>query len=146
MGDSTKDFCSILSLAWPGSWPCLDTSLRLQNAWLGDDHDSWCTKVALTLFLVFLLHQRSAATSNWFLKKPHLMTNFWTSFCIHFHVHLLPTHLGNIFILLVRGDYFTGLGTNIAWKQFFFVVLAAFVKHFQKTLNRQKITLPWPPD
>ncbi len=27
MGDTTKDFCSISSLVWPGSCPCLDTSL-----------------------------------------------------------------------------------------------------------------------
>ncbi len=30
----------IPSLGWPGSCPCLDASLRLQNSWLGNDRDA----------------------------------------------------------------------------------------------------------
>ncbi len=99
MGDTTKNFCSIPSLVRPGSCSCLDASLRLQNSdWaMIMMHTSFL--LTWTLFIVFLLPQRSLATSHWFLKKPRLITNFWISFsCIHFH---FPTRAASFFASVV---------------------------------------------
>ena len=99
MGDTTKNFCSIPSLVRPGSCSCLDASLRVQNSdWaMIMMHISFL--LTWTLFIVFLLPQRSLATSHWFLKKPRLITNFWIIFsCIHFH---FPTRVASFFASVV---------------------------------------------
>ncbi len=78
MGDTTKDLCSIPSLAWPGSCPCLDASLRLKNSWLGNKCDahqlpswpgrcSWCScstsfKHFFTSAKVFVVDQQKSCT------------------------------------------------------------------------------------
>ncbi len=90
---------SVPCVAWTlfMSWRIFATSELLVGRW------SWCTSVALltwTLFLVFLLDQRSLAARNGFLKKPHHIANFWITFsCTHFH---FPTPRWEAFSLLTQ--------------------------------------------